>query len=323
MYGAASNDTASLSAWTTCSRTHIVLPVVVYVWFLPLHVVVLLLVVFGNALVITAFVKYENTRTTPNYFLLSLSVADILMAPAEAVLMYANVTSDFRVTSRERVPCMIGLNVFLLSLSGSMLSLLGISIDRYIKIIHPLRYESILSPWRAKMALAVMWALLLCISSPVYLWNHFHAGMTCGADVIALRHNGYVLIPVSMCAMVVISALYIRIFFAALRQRRAIQDSEAVVRSAGGSTGAEEANLTKMAALIIGLLYLSWTPAIFITLLFGECHSVLRTALELFSLTLLSCNCFMNPVVYQWRSPEFGAAIRKLLNCQDGQDVHD
>ncbi|KAI0216332.1 Adenosine receptor A2a [Lamellibrachia satsuma] len=315
------NETNNLgvSAWSTCSRTHVVLPVVVYVWFLPLQGIILLLVVFCNSLVIVSFVKFENIRTTPNYFLLSLSVADILIAPAVTMLIYVNIASDFRVTSRERVPCMVGLNVFLLSLTGSMFSLLGISIDRYIKIIHPLRYETIMSPWRAKTGLAVTWTVLVGVSMPVYYWNQFHTGMTCGADAIALQHN-YVLIPLNLGAMVLISALYIRIFLAALRQRRAIADTESVARAAGAasnSTPAEEANLTKMAALIIGLLYLSWAPAICVELFFGECRSELRTGLELLTVTLLTCNSFMNPIIYQWRSPEIGAVIRKLLACQE------
>ena len=58
---------------------------------------VCLLILFGNGLVLWSFFRFRSLWTGTNRFLLSLTMADLLTAPAVLTLMLVNVTSNWTI----------------------------------------------------------------------------------------------------------------------------------------------------------------------------------------------------------------------------------
>ena len=111
-----------------------------------------LLTVAGNGVVIYLIASCRKLRTTNNRFVLSLAVADFFVGicfyPGQAIChflaascQYPNVSDDIAV----------------LAIYFSVYNLCAMTLDRYIAIVKPLQYVSLMTSQRASMVIAVAW----------------------------------------------------------------------------------------------------------------------------------------------------------------------
>ena len=179
------------------------------------------------------------------------------------------------------------------------------------------RSESLLPPQRARYILAFLWTFNVAISSPVLVWNRPLQGR-CNKRVLYPIHLYAVLMPPVTVAILVTTVLYARLFCVAWRHRHAIRALELSTAAASHgyvAVAKKEAKLTKTGGIIIGLLYLSWVPYIVGNVLLGEHDDVVSIGIRQAVFLMLSASSMINPVVYQWRIPEFHMAFRKLVPC--------
>ena len=179
------------------------------------------------------------------------------------------------------------------------------------------RSESLLPPQRARYILAFLWTFNVAISSPVLVWNRPLQGR-CNKRVLYPIHLYAVLMPPVTVAILVTTVLYARLFCVAWRHRHAIRALELSTAAASHgyvAVAKKEAKLTKTGGIIIGLLYLSWVPYIVGNVLLGEHDDVVSIGIRQAVFLMLSASSMINPVVYQWRIPEFHMAFRKLMPC--------
>ncbi|EDO33809.1 predicted protein, partial [Nematostella vectensis] len=98
-------------------------------------------VVLGNSLVIICFIKKKALRTHTNYFIVSLSAADlfvgVISAPWWIVLMFVNYHSEgwFKLLHN------VWLVFDILGGVGSILHLIALSWDRLCAIVWPLNHR--------------------------------------------------------------------------------------------------------------------------------------------------------------------------------------
>lgn len=126
-----------------------------------------LVVIVGNSLVIAAVFTYRNLRTVTNTFIVSLAVADLLLGAV--VLPFSSVNEVLGWWPFGRVWCSAWLAIDVWVCTASILNLCAISLDRYLAISRPFRYPLLMSPTRAKVAVAVVWTLALAICLPPLL----------------------------------------------------------------------------------------------------------------------------------------------------------
>ncbi|CAH4035652.1 unnamed protein product [Pieris brassicae] len=120
----------------------------------------------GNLVVIWIVLANKRMRSVTNYFLVNLSIADAMMSTL-------NVTFNFTYMLYSDWPfghfyCKFCQFVAVLSISASVLTLMAISIDRYVAIMSPLRPRL---GKRATLAIAAaIWAISCVVSSPNFLY---------------------------------------------------------------------------------------------------------------------------------------------------------
>ncbi|XP_071512799.1 tachykinin-like peptides receptor 99D isoform X2 [Panulirus ornatus] len=91
----------------------------------------------GNLIVIWIVLADRRMRTVTNIFLVNLSVADAMVSTLNVVFNFTYMLSvDWRFG---RIYCKISQFVSILSICASVFTLMAISFDRYIAIMHPLR----------------------------------------------------------------------------------------------------------------------------------------------------------------------------------------
>ncbi|KAF6726545.1 Alpha-2A adrenergic receptor [Oryzias melastigma] len=134
---------------------------------LPLSVLVgimILLIVFGNVLVVIAVFTSRALRAPQNLFLVSLASADILVATLVMPFSLANELMGFWYFGK--VWCEIYLALDVLFCTASIAHLCAISLDRYWSITQAIEYNLKRTPRRIKSIIFIVWVIAAVISFP-------------------------------------------------------------------------------------------------------------------------------------------------------------
>ena len=104
--------------------------------YLTAEIAVSIFAVCGNALVVAAFARERRIRRCPTVYILSLSVADLLVGAV-------GIPSAIMVSQgqpRNTCACLGLLTVLLVLCTTSTFNLVAVSIDKYWAILYPIHY---------------------------------------------------------------------------------------------------------------------------------------------------------------------------------------
>ena len=110
--------------------------------------------VLGNATVIVLISTRRKLHNTANCFVLSLAVADFTYSAFNLVALYHLLGSTLRDYERS-----VELSVMLALAGTSVTNLCALTLDRYVAVVHPLRYVTIMKPRRVRCLIAAAWAV--------------------------------------------------------------------------------------------------------------------------------------------------------------------
>ncbi|XP_034445314.1 adenosine receptor A1-like [Hippoglossus hippoglossus] len=288
----------------------------------------------GNMLVVCAVcVGLRDSLREPTFcFLVSLAVADFLVGVAAvplAVILdgWVSLTPDL---------CLLLSCVVLVLTQASVLSLLAIAVDRYLRLHIPLRYKSLATQRRTWLAVSMCWILSCLLGfTPLFGWNNYSPLMSDSTNasssspisppctflsVISLPFMVYYnFLGCVMAPLLVMTLLYIRIFWS-LQGR--LKDSCPQARA----SLLREKRLACSLALVLILFASCWIPLHLMNclLLFHGPQAVTRGALYT-GILLSHANSAINPVVYAYRIPKIQQAYSQIwrrfllrLNCCHG-----
>lgn len=130
--------------------------------FCVAYSVVFVLGIFGNSFVVAVVVRSPRMRTVTNYFIVNLALADILVV---LVCLPATLVSNLF------VPWLMGwfmckMVAYLqgVSVNASINTLVAISVDRFLAICYPLKWQ--LTRRSARKMIIVIWIFSLLITLP-------------------------------------------------------------------------------------------------------------------------------------------------------------
>ncbi|XP_053201947.1 neurotensin receptor type 1-like [Panonychus citri] len=123
---------------------------------------ILIIGVLGNIMVVIVVVKTRSMRTPTNCYLVSLSIADLMVliaaVPNEIIAYY--VLGDQWIWGR--VGCALFIFFQYLGIDASSLSITAFTVERYIAICHPMKAQKVCTVHRAKRIILNVW-LFACI----------------------------------------------------------------------------------------------------------------------------------------------------------------
>lgn len=126
--------------------------------------IMILLIVFGNVLVVIAVFTSRALRAPQNLFLVSLASADILVATLVMPFSLANELMGYWYFGE--VWCEIYLALDVLFCTASIAHLCAISLDRYWSITQAIEYNLKRTPRRIKCIIFIVWVIAAVISFP-------------------------------------------------------------------------------------------------------------------------------------------------------------
>uniref|UniRef100_A0A8D2L2V0 Dopamine receptor D2 n=2 Tax=Varanus komodoensis TaxID=61221 RepID=A0A8D2L2V0_VARKO len=153
-------DNKTLNGSDAAGKTHH------YNYYAMLLTLLIFVIVFGNVLVCMAVSREKALQTTTNYLIVSLAVADLLVATLVMPwVVYLEVVGEWRFS---RIHCDIFVTLDVMMCTASILNLCAISIDRYTAVAMPMVYNTrYSSKRRVTVMIAVVWVLSFAISCPL------------------------------------------------------------------------------------------------------------------------------------------------------------
>ncbi|KAM9853107.1 D(2)-like dopamine receptor [Aulostomus maculatus] len=137
-----------------------------YNYYAMLLTLLIFVIIFGNILVCMAVSREKALQTTTNYLIVSLAVADLLVATLVMPwVVYLEVVGEWRFS---KIHCDIFVTLDVMMCTASILNLCAISIDRYTAVAMPMLYNTHYSSRRrVTVMISVVWVLSFAISCPL------------------------------------------------------------------------------------------------------------------------------------------------------------
>ncbi|XP_069139265.1 pyrokinin-1 receptor-like [Argopecten irradians] len=137
----------------------------IYIWVTVVNAVIFITGVVGNIIVIIVVIKVRDMRTTTNYFLVNLSIADLLVLlicqPSALLEFYAKDRWYIGPTMCKAIPLLENAVVH-----ASVLTILAITTERFNAICFPLRRSLKFTASVVVKVTGVIWMLSFVTSMP-------------------------------------------------------------------------------------------------------------------------------------------------------------
>ncbi|XP_014841793.1 PREDICTED: adenosine receptor A1-like [Poecilia mexicana] len=298
--------------------------------YIGMEVVIAVSSVIGNVMVVWAVRINRSLRDTTFCFIVSLALADIAVG---ALVIPLAITISIGLQTHF-YSCLLFACTVLVLTQSSILALLAIAIDRYLRVKIPMSYKRVVTPWRAGTAVLLCWLVSIIVGlTPMFGWNNLQSLLkngtvtteelvvTCQFETVISMHYmvyfnffGWVLPP-----LLLMLAIYVEIFYMIHKQlNKKVTASHMDPRRYFG----KELKLAKSLALVLFLFAVSWLPLHIlncITLFLPNYETSM--SLLYVAIILTHGNSAVNPIVYAFRIKKFRTAFQKIwkqyMLCQD------
>ena len=128
-----------------------------------------MLIIIGNVMLIWLFCNNRQLRTLQNYFVMSLSVSDMLVGFTVAPCEYCAIMRQISPTILPVNECQLFCgSVVSFNMLASTFNLVLIAADRFFSIMRPFLYQELFTKRRAKIIIFVSWlSTLCCVCAPI------------------------------------------------------------------------------------------------------------------------------------------------------------
>ena len=303
--------------------------------FMIIRVIFAVICICANFLLIRAFCKFSNLRTASNVILVSLCIADCLIAMIFilGIIHWALKERDNdKLTS---ILCQINASLTLSITTVIVLHLALISVERFIAVKFPLRYNSILTNRRALLASVVLWVstVLVTVVIPQALklekdgasTGNIKRGLHPCSRACAFNFLGkYVIFLTTLMVITLLITLFCHgyIFAVSYKHRKQIRRQNNLSRAA---TIKEELKRARVIFLVVATNLLGFVPLFtFLTL---RCsgkladdnnHNRRRYTMQIKWMVYISAmglNAICTPFIYGFKNQQFKSALLRMVKC--------
>jgi hypothetical protein len=292
-------------------------------FFLVYYVILLVMTVGGNTLVCLAIYLDRRLRSSTNWFVASLAVADLL---------YGLVGLPFRIaqtsgTVFELHQCYTWIWADMVCAAASIANLALISVDRYLKITKPFQYHVLLTQPRTFIAVGGVWIYSAVLASlSLIRWPgalgvilHENACLNINQVFYTVANIVAFILP-----LVILVMNYVKVFVEALKQFNKMKEMTTLKckeEKRKHNSIIRDFKATKTLAVVIGTFTICWCPFFFLftflqynpTFLVRLPYPWNYTVISVFFNILPNLNSALNPFIYAYFNNDFRRAFRKIV----------
>ena len=285
----------------------------------------------GNLLVIIVVVSNKQMRNTTNALIINLAIADLVFIVV--CVPFTAVTYAIPVWPFGSVFCKIYQYVIHVTAHASVYTLVLMSLDRYLAVVHPIRSMTVRTEQNAWIACAAAWTIICAVNAPMLAEFDVYAyevgvddlRSTCmNLKLLAGDEHGRVFYGCFFAFAYVLPLSLVTVLYGFMIRRLLTGNAATAASASGGSRRAEgqraRRRVTRMVVVVVVIFGACWLPlhVIFIVQFFGTYpDTVLFIAVKIASCCLAYMNSCVNPILYAFLSENFRKSFRRLLGCVD------
>ncbi|XP_053779992.1 D(4) dopamine receptor [Desmodus rotundus] len=295
-------------------------------------------VLAGNSLVCMSVAAERALQTPTNYFIVSLAAADLLLALLVLPLfVYSEVQGGVWRLSPGLCDTLMAMDVMLCT--ASIFNLCAISVDRFVAVAVPLRYNRQGQGGRQLLLIGATWLLSAAVAAPVLCGLNNAPGRD--PAVCRLEDRDYVVYS-SVCSFFLPCPLMLLLYWATFRglrrweaARRTKLHCRAPRRPSGpgppspaavpaqapppaprrrAEIPGRERKAMRVLPVVVGVFLVCWTPFFIVHITRALCPTCAVPPRLVSAVTWLGyLNSALNPVIYTAFNAEFRSVFRKAL----------
>lgn len=236
-------------------------------------------------------------ETPPSLLIANLCVSDLAVGLIAGNLV--GVKDVYRYQGLD-VPVLLDLIIRLglgLSLFVSSGSIIALSCDRYIAVMHPLKYRSTMTKEKVRYCIALIWLVAVTV---------FFLPLTNVPEEIfkIVYAHTHASLPA-----ILLTIMYCKVFLAFGKRKRELKDAGITSSMRSKQALDREKNMVVTILIVLALFYVTVLPEFVALHLMQFCESCKRSLLfrqlEVVFSRFLFLNSAMNPFVYAWRLPKY------------------
>ncbi|ELT90105.1 hypothetical protein CAPTEDRAFT_147802 [Capitella teleta] len=294
-----------------------------------MYVVVFLLAVIGNVMVMLVILTNRSMRNVTNYFLLNLAVADLLVSFVCMPLTVGELV--YRVWIYGQFLCKVTIYLQGVCVGASVLTIMCLSLDRYVVIHHPVKSRRISTTRNVRAAIITIWCSVIVIMAPLAVIRSLTHTTLMDGDTVQFCHEKWpsatarrifdvcLFVFIYVIPGVVVLVAYSRTGCLLLhsapnlqRQNSDVYKSKNIVRG--------RRRVAHMLLVLAVLFALSWMPYHAVSLYadFGNRSQTENSLTPLsFALLLGHSHSAQNPIVYCFMNYSIRNGMLGLLTCRN------
>lgn len=285
--------------------------------FLIVYAVLGLAIFAGNTFCCMVFLATPKLRRCyMNIFLVSLGVADILVAilviPGHGAFC-TSCSKNYTLKLVDEETCRFFDAVKDFVWLTSVFSLLGITYDRYLAVIQPLRYQCKMTPRKVLAILLTIWLLPIPFAFIKPILNDAKVDFLEDGSRSESIFDILVVLTLVILPMAVLFIVNIMVTKAIKNQLRRVHCER---KESKGDYKPKENRRKTISCLIVVLIFLiCWFPRCLLNFvyLFGVLHTKSLRLLEKISLVFLFLQSSANPFLYSFYRNDFRQSAKSLL----------
>ncbi|XP_019358680.1 PREDICTED: glucose-dependent insulinotropic receptor [Gavialis gangeticus] len=272
----------------------------------------------ANLLVIVVVYKLMKKKRGTNYiFILNLAFADLLVG----VMCIAEALDDMLDGNFDRNLsfCLLRICMSLTPCIGSILTLLLISLDRYLAVKLPLHYPALLNKIPIVFSLTILWAISFLFGHmPLIFPSLQKSNYTGYCGLLYAAKSEYLY---AICFGIFIPVLLILICLHVSVGRIAYSQHKRILRSCLQAeplrAHLRHFKALRTALIVIICFTLSWGPYYMVGIVQAICESCnLAELLKDILFLLGELNSLINPIIYALYSKDIRSHLAKLMKCK-------
>lgn len=288
--------------------------------------------IVGNTLILASLYRYTCLQTKTNAFVLNLAIADLFLAVF--AMPFTLVSSIKYEWMFGKAMCQILGALNSVFCEASILTLSFVSLERFVAIVFPLKYETMITPKRVKLVIGYIWFQAVFCASSTFVFSEFAFLKFESICTVDWGHGvAYTLVFAIVFLYVpflVTAVLYCVILQTAIKQRRRIevikvgeittercsQQREKPGAVNGFKKTKKEHKATVMIAIVVGTFCICWFPhsvGVF-CILDPRCN--FNDSFYVVTTWLAMLNSAMNSLIYGLMNRTFRRAFKSVLFCE-------
>lgn len=280
------------------------------------HSILTIVNIIGNSLVCVVIIKNKVMRTSINYLLMNLAIADMVVAiffVPRHVLIHTFRHPD-GMTGTLVCKLLTGGNLAWVGGTASIVTLVAVAIERYYTVLYPLGNNSWLTNGKLKAIIPSSWIFGVIFMLPTFLIKDFDKKRELCVPMWPKDWKGKTyslmwLLFLAVFPVLLMTVLYSRVIYVLWFKR-----SKSNLRHQGVVRVRKRVTLIAITvSVIFGVCWL--TQSVSYVLMFHIRAHVFGNVIYVASTTMIMVNSAINPFVYALLSQRFRKKIKAMLSC--------